>query len=147
MSSQPSQTICRSTRASDSVSSSRRRQWPNCKPWGNRRQFWVQIVNPEATTNVTGWAVLTYQLPGNASSTALRVPDAPLLPVTHASERMARIYVSQPRYSWVWRSPDTVRSDSTCNNHIVATDQSWYERATGRRTLRCLLVRQASSRT
>jgi L-ascorbate oxidase len=48
---------------------------------GNRTQFWVQTVNPEATTNVTGYAVLNYQLPGNASSTALRIPDAPLLPV------------------------------------------------------------------
>jgi L-ascorbate oxidase len=48
---------------------------------GNRTQFWVQIVNPEATTNVTSRAVLNNQLPGDASSTALRVPDALLLPV------------------------------------------------------------------
>ena len=48
---------------------------------GNRTQFWVQIVNPEASNNVTSWAVLNYRFPENTSDTVLRIPDSPFLPV------------------------------------------------------------------
>ena len=48
---------------------------------GNRTQFWVQIVNPEAISNVTSWAILNYEVPGNTSSVTRKIPDAPFLPV------------------------------------------------------------------